>query len=577
MADNKIIKKANDGLTVVIILGILITANFLSRQISFRFDLTQNGDYSVSSATKKVAKELDDVLTIKTYFSSNLPAKYLNLQQEVDDMLEEYSNYSNGRIRIEKIDPSKMDNAQEELGRKGIPALQFNVLRNDSFQVVNGYLGLLAEYGGKTEVIPVIDSTKTLEYELTLAIKKLGSKSMPVLGIVSSHGAVGQETMGQALSRLSAMYQVKTVDLKKDKSVSDEVSILLVAGAKEKFSDDELKKIDSFVMLGKPVVFLQDGANVNSQTGAFKNQNGLEKLLTAYGANVRNDLVADVSNGRASFSAPGGSYYLTYQINYPLWPKVLPENLDKDNVMVAGLSSIIMPWASSLEIKPADGRTITVLVKTTDKAIVQTDKFNLEPDSAFKDAGSPQQYDLAALISGKIESPFGQGVTQNAKIIVVGDSDFVSDNFSGPVSDNLVFFQNMIDGLALDSDLISIRSKGVVERPIKVLGNGQKESMRYLNILGMAFLALALGLARYFLRRRPAVYKDNANSSKKGGIKGLLSKIFRREKAIVPANPSSPTVIPQTPTAMTSVKEEQTAVVATSTEKKSDEYSDVKN
>jgi gliding-associated putative ABC transporter substrate-binding component GldG len=574
MAENKMIKKANDGLTVIIILGILITANFLSRQIAFRFDLTQNGDYSISSATKKVAKELDDVLTIKTYFSRNLPAKYLNLQQEVEDMLEEYSNYSNGRITIDKIDPAKLDNAQEELGNKGIPALQFNVLRNDSFQVVNGYLGLIVEYGGRTEVIPVIDSTKTLEYELTLAIKKLEAKNMPVLGVVTSHGAVDQKTMSQAFSRLKEMYQIKNIDLKTEKVIGSDVSALLVAGVKEKMSDEEMKKIDSFVMSGRPVVFLYDGANVNPQIGATKNQSGLDKLLTAYGANVRNDLVADTSNGRASFSAPGGAYYLTYQINYPLWPKILPENFNKENVMVAGLSSIIMPWASSLDIKQADGRTVTVLAKTTDKAIVQTDKFNLEPDNAFKDAGVPQQYDLAALITGKIASPFGQGEIENAKIIVVGDSDFASDNFSGPVSDNLVFFQNIIDGLTLDSDLINIRSKSAVERPIKVPGNGPKEAMRYLNILGFAVLALIFGLARYFLRRRPVVYKADSLSAK-GGIKGLVARIFRRNKAIVPAAPSTVATIEHAETSVSPISQTPSSVVA-SPEVKSD-YSDIKN
>ncbi len=497
----KFVKRLNDSLTVLIVLGIIITVNVLSYYSSIRFDMTDNGDYSVSPVTKRIVSNLDDVITIKTYFSRNLPAKYLNLEQEISDMLDEYSNYSSGKIRIETIDPSKLEDPVQELGNKGIPTLRFNVLRNDSFQVVNGYLGLIVEYGSENQVIPVIDSTKTLEYELTMAIKKLTADGLPTLGIVTSGGDSSLQGISQATDRLKQLYQIKTIDLSAQE-VSSDVSALLVIGLNKKVDEKVAKKIDSFVMSGKPVMFLLDGVLVNPQTGAVKNDLGLSELLSAYGADIKNDLIADVSNGRASFSAPAASYYLTYQINYPLWPKVLPENMDKDNVIVAGLSSIIMPWTSSLELHPAEGRNIDVLAKTTDKAISQVDSYNLEPDGAFVSGAETKQYDLAALITGKVESPFGQGQTDNAKIIVVGDSDFVSDNFSGPASDNLTFFQNIVDSLALDSDLINIRSKGAVERPIKPISNVAKETVRYLNILGLSVLALIFGFVRYFLRRR---------------------------------------------------------------------------
>lgn len=530
----KMIKKMNDSLTVLIVVGIIVMVNVLSFNASVRFDLTSNGDYSVSDVTKKVASNIDDVVTIKTYFSRNLPAKYLNLQQEVSDMLEEYVNYSNGRIKVEEVDPSKMSNPSEDLAKKGIPTLQFNVLRNDSFQVVNGYLGLSIEYGSESQVIPVIDSTKTLEYELTKAIKKLTTEKMPVLGVVVSNGATDPQRMNQIYGRLKELYEVKTVDLEAKQGIDSDVSALLLIGLNKKLEDKQLKEIDSFVMSGKPVIFLIDGVLVNPQSGAMKNQIGLSKLLAAYGADVRNDLIADESNGRASFSAPGASYYLTYQINYPLWPKILPENMDKDNVMVAGLSSIIMPWASSLELHPADGRTITVLAKSTGKAISQVDSYNLEPDGAFIGGSETKQYDMAALISGKVESPLGQGKTENAKIVVVGDSDFAIDNFSGPASDNLAFLQNLVDGLALDSDLINIRSKGVVERPIKPISNGAKEAVRYLNILGFSVLVLIAGFVRYFLRRRNKV-KGQAEVVAMPWPKKVVSALKALPMAIVKA------------------------------------------
>lgn len=513
----KLLKKTNEGLTVIIVIGIIIAVNFLSYQIFSRFDLTEGGDYSISPATKNTVGKLDDVVLITGYFSRNLPPKYANLEQEVKDVLAEYANYSNGKIKIKIVDPAKVDNAAEVFGQKGIPTLQFNVLKNDSFQVVNGYLGLTIEYGGKSEVIPVVDSTSNLEYELTLTIKKLVAGSMPVLGIVTSHGSLEAQKMAQAQGRLKQLYALKSVDLTKDEKVPEEVSALMLIGLKQKLSDAELKKIDAFAMKGRPVIFLIDGVSVDPQTGAVPNEISLEKLLVAYGVDIRHDLIADESNGRASFSS-GGSYYLTYQVNYPLWPKLLPENFDQDNVMISDLSSIILPWASSLDIKELEGAKITVLAKSTAKAISQVGKYDLEPDTALSGGQELKQYPLAALITGKISSPLGQGSTDNAKIVVVGDSDFVSDMFSGPVSDNLAFFQNLADGLALDSDLINIRSKGTVERPIKPLSFAAKEVTRYLNVFLLAMLALIFGFIRYFLRRRFRAVETAASETSKGKL-----------------------------------------------------------
>jgi gliding-associated putative ABC transporter substrate-binding component GldG len=525
----------NDSLTIAIVLGIIVTVNVMSYNTSFRFDLTDNKDYSISDVTKKVSGDLKDVITIKTYFSRNLPAKYLNLEQEINDMLDGYVNYSKGRIKVDSIDPAKLENAAEELGKKGLPTLQFNVMRNDSFQVVNGYLGLIVEYGSKNQVIPIIDSTKTLEYELTLAIKKLTAQGLPTLAIVTSNGAMDPERMSQAHARLSQIYQVKSVDLTAKDPIGDDVSALLVIGVSQKMDDAVLKKIDAFVMKGKPVIFMVDGVLVSPQTGASKNQIGLSKLLSAYGADVKNDLIADESNGRASFSAPGSSYYLTYQINYPLWPKVLAENFDRDSAIVSGLSSIIMPWASSLEVSSADGRSVSVLAKTTDKAMAQVDSYNLEPEGAFAGGQEVKQYDLAALVTGKLVSPFGQGETADGKVIVVGDSDFASDMFSGPVSDNLVFFQNIIDGLVFDSDLIDIRSKGTVERPIKPISNTAKEVLRYSNIFGISVLVLIFGFFRYFLRRRGRKAKIAGSVEVKVGPKAWLSSALLPFKALFAA------------------------------------------
>ncbi|MDD5528090.1 MAG: GldG family protein [Patescibacteria group bacterium] len=505
----KLSRRGDNYITVAIIIGLLLVVNFIFSQIHFRADLTANGDYSLSDVSKKTAANLDDVVNIKAYFSKNLPAQYLNLQQDVSDMLAEYANYSNGKIKVQMIDPASLTDAANELAAKGIPTLQFNVLRNDSYQVVNGYLGILIQFGDKTEVIPVVSDTSNLEYQITSDLKKLTGKSLPVIGLVTSNKTVpttgnvnnGDTLMTQAYAKLTALYQVKNLDLSKDK-ITDDITTLMIVGPKDKFTDDELKKIDAFVMKGKSLILLADGVNVAKGLGATKNDLNLDKLLSAYGLKINNNLITDTSNGRASFSSNGGAYTMTYMINYPLWPKVLPNNMDKSNVIVANLQSIIFPWISSIDVTPKDGENIVYLAKTTGEARAQTDNFVLDPQAVGNAGGTAGQFNLAVYVSGKLTSAFGAGSTDKARLAVIGDSDFATDMFTGNGSDNMIFFQNLVDGLSLDSGLINIRAKTATERPITLPDNNAKTAIRYLNIFGVTVIVLVVGLLRYFLRRR---------------------------------------------------------------------------
>ncbi len=484
--------------TIFIVIGILAVLNFLSYHIFARFDLTENKDYSVSKISKETVRDLDDVVNIKAYFSKNLPTKYLTLTREVKDILDEYMNYSGGRIRVEFIDPSESEDVKNNLAAVGIPILRFNVLKNDAFEVVQGYMGIVIEYGDRQEIIPMVSGTQNLEYDLTLAIKKLVSENMPVLGLVTSHGAPGPDTMNYALSALKKLYQIREIDLKSEDGIGGDIETLLVIGLKENLGEDELKKIDDFIMASKPVLFLVDGVRVEQNLLVNKNEIDLEKLLDEYGLTLNKNLISDISCGRASFSQE----FLTFMIDYPLWPKILPDNFDNNSVMVAGLGSLMLPWASSVDASEKEGLDIFYLAKSTSDAWAQEDNFRLNPQDNFRSGGEGGQYNLALFVSGKLKSPFGRGETENGKIILIGDSDFILDMFLEQNGDNLIFFQNLVDGLSLDEDLIKIRSQGVIARPIKPLETGIKETLRYINIFGMTVLVLIFGLWRYFWRRR---------------------------------------------------------------------------
>jgi ABC-type uncharacterized transport system involved in gliding motility auxiliary subunit len=346
-----------------------------------------------------------------------------------------------------------------------------------------------------------VEDTRNLEYDITLAIKKAISKARPAVGYVTSYSTLKPDSeITVAYKKLQEMYEVREINLSAEEAPAD-LKTLIIAGPKEKFEEKALKEIDKFLMRGGSLLVLADGVKVGDGLVASKNDTGLDSILEKYGVKLNHNLVLDVSSGIASFNQG----FVTFSTNYPFWPKIISAGFDKENVSVAKLEGVIMPWASSVDILtaqiPQDNK-ISYLIKTTKNSWTQEENYDLNPQQMYSGAQNTGAKTLAVSIFGKFQSAYGNGSTDSGRLIVAGDSDFVADGFARQAPDNIIFFQNLVDSLSLDEDLISIRSKGISERPIKQKEEGEKAIIRYSNIFGLTLVVVAFGLIRYFLRRR---------------------------------------------------------------------------
>ena len=82
------IKKPSSDRVLLVILLILL--NIVSSTLFLRIDLTSQKAFSISKASKDVVKYIDSPLSIKVFFSKNLPSPYNNVQQYILDLLSEY-------------------------------------------------------------------------------------------------------------------------------------------------------------------------------------------------------------------------------------------------------------------------------------------------------------------------------------------------------------------------------------------------------------------------------------------------------------------------------------------------------
>jgi ABC-type uncharacterized transport system involved in gliding motility auxiliary subunit len=97
----------------LLLVAIVVVANILSSYVFTRIDLTEDKRFTLSSNTKELMKQLDDVVFFKIYLEGDLPPDFKRLRNEVEDKLAEMRIYSNGNLGYEFIDAAAIENEQQ--------------------------------------------------------------------------------------------------------------------------------------------------------------------------------------------------------------------------------------------------------------------------------------------------------------------------------------------------------------------------------------------------------------------------------------------------------------------------------
>lgn len=507
--------KYQQFIRVLLILAILIVINFISVRLFFRVDLTKNNVYTLSDASKSLVGSLDDRLTVKAYFTDDLPAPYNNNRRMVLDMLNDYRAYANGNLYFEFISPEG-DKGEKEAQAEGIPPVQVQVVKEDKMEVKRAYLGLVLMYEDKKEVLPVIKNLGSLEYDISSAIKRLTIKEKPTIGYTTGHGEEEFSSYKSAYKALSQQYNIVPVDLTKDQPVPANISTLLVIGPNKQFTDTAKFELDQYIMRGGKAAFLLNEMNANLQSQyhyATAQKTGLEDMLADYGVHINNDLVRDAQCANILVTQQQGPFQFQSQVPFPYFPNA--SNFDKKNLIVKDLQSVIFEFASSLDTTNtvAKGLKADIIVRSSKKSGRQSGFIMLNPtqdypSKDFNESGIP----IAAVVSGSFKSFFtGKQLapthqkSPDTRIVVVGDGDFMKDDFARN-DGNLIFFQNIVDYLSDDAGLITIRSKNVTEPPLDQISDGMKKFLKYGDLIAPPLLVILYGLLRW--RRRTSFKKS---------------------------------------------------------------------
>ena len=537
MAIKKLIYGTNTVVLALVIFGIVLAINFLSKRFFNRLDLTENKMYTISKSTKKKLKELDDVVRIEAYFSKS-PVQVSRIRGEVKDMLDEYNAFGSSNLKIDFLPIGDDEDFKQKLRFMGIPEVQVNVREKDKIEVANVYMGIAILYEDKKEIIPVVQNTSSLEYDLTSAIIKLTNTETSTIGFLAGHDEfdINAQNNAQLRQELAKQYEIQTVEIKDGKPIDEKISTLVVAGPKSTIGEREKYEIDQFIIRGGKAIFLIDSINMPPGTiQANPLSTGLNDLLTHHGVKLGNNLVADYASHDNLTYSQGG--FMTVTRPYPYFPKVLKEfkfltgetsaGLAVDHMITGRLDNLTLPWTSSLEIVSNEQIKANILAQTSKGSSTVQSPYDLNPGSQrFRPPSSSQKsFPVAAILSGEFKSFYngkdippiagnedetaGEGAEKSSpeiiiegqptKIVVVGTSQIL--NQVSPAG--MAFFQNTLDYLALGGELIGIRSQKLSDRSFQTdPGNTTRFFIKLICIGLVPTLVAIIGAMRFLLKRR---------------------------------------------------------------------------
>ncbi len=527
-------------IAILLLVANLVVLNMWTSRLFGRIDLTENKVYTLSEVTKEIIRELEEPLTIKAYFTKDLPAPYNNIARYVEDQLAEMKAYGKGNFRFEFLDPEDEEELKKEAESFRLEPMQVNEVRKDKVQYKLAYMGMALIYEDRQEVIPMVQSLANIEYEILTKIKRVTSDEEITIGFLEGHEEPSlRESMTSLDRELRKMYELKPVSLSGRSDVPEDVDLLCIIGPLTDIPETERFMIDQFLMRGGKLLMAYNKVKTDlAQMQAQRSPLRIDPWTENYGFKITDQLVLDRSAPTMPFQTMGRYGRQIAMVVYPLFPEIVTFN--RENMSTSALRQVRMYFPSPIDTTLAaelDSVTITPLVYSTAKSTVQASPYDINPlTQRNMKEWNQGPYALGAVLQGKFDSYWadkeipltdeGEPVSDveviasspDTRIIVLSDAFFIQDQYLVPQLDNLTMMLNMIDWMVQDERLISIRSREVSSRPIGEVSDGVRRTVKYTSLILPPLLVALFGLVRWRLRSaRRKVLAVQTGSTRIGG------------------------------------------------------------
>ncbi len=502
---------------IILIIVIFLSVNIISAQIfkTAQLDLTQDKIYSISKVTKEILLKIEEPIKLKFYKSAainTIPglSPYAN---RVEEFLQNYSRLSRGKIILDIYQPEQFSIEEDQAVGFGIQSIPIS----GSGEVI--YFGLAGTNSTDDEdIIPVFrpDRERFLEYDLTKLIYNLSKPEKIVVSVISGLPIAADPQKNYEpwviYKQASQFFDLRTVggNIRK---IDDDIDILLVVQPNE-LSETTKYAIDQFILRGgKMLTFLDPYVEVKKEKAKSEKNNdnhGLKDLFKSWGLEVNfKNIVGDKNFAQRVTAVSGARRVVT---SYLPWLSIDERGLHREDVITSEIERINATSTGFIKIsKESDLLMEPLVFSSKETQIIKAEKVRKSPNPVQMLSDYNQNsvnLPIAARVSGVFNTSFPNGppkrtdqvfdtkpdpellknhINQSIKktsIIVVADTDILADQIwlrSGgelaiPIAQNNDLFINMLDNLSGSVGLMSLRGRGLSNRPFILVQNIQKES-----------------------------------------------------------------------------------------------------
>jgi ABC-type uncharacterized transport system involved in gliding motility auxiliary subunit len=438
---------------ILVIVAVLVVANFLANRYNKSLDATSNKRFTLSDQTKKVVGGLKQDITLQ-YFDR--PSG----MQAGKDLLDRYANLS-PKVHVQYVDLLK----QPQMARAS------NVSREGE---------AIIAIGAKKEEAKTFDE-EGITGAMIRALKG-GERTVCVVGGSGEHRlddstADGLSEFQTALQKDN--YKTKSINLLEKAEIPSDCTTLVVAGPSGDYIQPEVDAIKKYVENGGRALFLLDPPLKLGRREISDNK-ALVDLLASWGVTPDKDLLLDENPMSQLVGLDATVPLVTTYESHPIVTEL------------AGTATGF-PISRSLDTKNGDKTSVTKLFSTSANSFSTTNlssaEIRIDPS---KDKKGP--FTLAAAVTYNTGKPNSQG-----RFVVVGSSRWASNAFLR-FNGNRNLMLNMMNWLSSDEDLISIRPKEQEDRRIN-LTRAQFFTLRSVSQFLLPLIVVVSGVMVWWRRR----------------------------------------------------------------------------
>ncbi len=493
--------------TLALLAVLFVTLTILSSTLlkGMRFDLTQNGLYTLSDGTRNILQNMDEPVTLYLYFSENssrdLP-QFRSYARWAGEMLEEFEERSKGKLKLKRVNPEPFSPEEDEAARYGLQGVPVGVAGDVL------YFGLVGTNSiDGLQMMPFLqpEKEKFLEYDLAKMVSSLSHPQHKKVGLISGldvkpafDPATQRMREGWVIhQQLDQLFDLQEIALDAETLPADLDLLMLIHPTD--LTESMLYQIDQFVLGGGRVAAFMDPM-AESDTGGDPNDpmsrmnaggsSSLGLLLDSWGVSFdTNRVVGDRAYALQVGTGPGQP-----PVRHLGILSVKTDGMNSTDIASADLEMVNFSstgWLAPLENAESEFEALVSSSENAAPLDVSRLRFLRDPkdlDQDFEPTGD--RYALAARISGPVKTAFEQplegaqtqghlavSVDEGINVILFADTDILTDrlwvqkqNFLGQTlvnsfADNGTLVANIADQLLGSSDLIGIRARISTNRP----------------------------------------------------------------------------------------------------------------